>query len=85
MRCHMFHSANDGKGRRKVLVNGNEVKRVVWANEEQGLACIYRYPYQIDRRKDEVKTMLLRGDVKVEFINETTNSEAEIASTTCLK
>lgn len=77
----MFHSANDGKGRRKVLVNGNEVKRVVWANEEKGLVCCYRYPYQIDRRKDEVKTMLLRGDVKVEFINETTNTQAETTDT----
>ena len=73
----MFHSANDGKGCRRVLVNGNEVNRVLWANVEQGLVCFHPYPYRIDKRKGEVKTRLLRGEVKVEFINETTNAQAE--------
>ena len=77
----MFHSANDGKGSRQVLVNGNEVKRVLWANVEQGLVCFHPYPYRIDKRKGEVKTRLLRGDVKVEFINEATNTQAETTGT----
>ena len=77
----MFHSVNDGKGNRRVYVNGNEVNRVLWANVEQGLVCFHPYPYRIDKRKGEVKTRLLRGEVNVEFINETTNAQAEAAST----
>lgn len=65
----MFHSVNDGKGNRRVFVNGNLTNRVIWANEEQGLVCCYRYPLKINKRKGELYTRLLRGDVKVEFVN----------------
>ena len=47
----MFHSAKDGKGRRYVYVNGNRIKRVKWANEEQGLVCFHpnmRYPRKVN-------------------------------------
>ncbi|HFG4486367.1 hypothetical protein [Acinetobacter baumannii] len=70
MKQAMFHSVSDGKGKRRVFVNGNAVKRVLWANVEQGLVCFYPYPYRINNRKNEVQTMLLRGQVTVEFINE---------------
>lgn len=63
----MFHSANDGKGNRQVYVNGNPIKRVLWANEEQGLVCYFPYPLKINRRKANIYTRLLKGKVRVEM------------------
>ena len=78
----MFHSAKDGKGRRYVYVNGNRIKCVKWANEEQGLVCFrpHRRLTKKDRRKGEIYTRLLRGNVKVEFINETAKTSTKATS-----
>ncbi|NHB57023.1 hypothetical protein G9F32_03115 [Acinetobacter sp. 194] len=61
----MFHSALDGKGCRDVFVNGYSIKHVKWANEEQGLVCFIPMPLQINKRKGEVYSRLLRGKVEV--------------------
>lgn len=74
----MFHSAKDGKGRRYVYVNGNRIERVKWANEEQGLVCFH--PHKRRPIKGEVYTRLLRGNVKVEFINETAKTSTKATS-----
>lgn len=65
----MFHSANDGKGLRKVFVNGNEINHVKWANEEQGLVCFnpHKRLSNKSKRKGELYTRLLRGVVRIEF------------------
>ena len=75
----MFHSANDGKGLRHVYVNGNRIECVLWANEEQGLVCFmpHRRLTKKDKRKGEIYTRLLRGAVKVEFINEITKTSTK--------
>ena len=72
----MFHSLKDGKGFRHVYVNGNRIKGVRWANEEQGLVCLipHRRLTKKDKRKGEIYTRLLRGNVRVEFKNEQTMS-----------
>lgn len=78
----MFHSAKDGKGRRYVYVNGNRINCVLWANEEQGLVCFmpHRRLTKKDKRKGEIYTRLLRGAVKVEFINEITKTSTKTSS-----
>ena len=78
----MFHSASDGKGLRHVYVNGNRIECVRWANEAQGLVCFmpHRRLTKKDRRKGEIYTRLLRGTVRVEFINEITKTTAATAS-----
>ena len=78
----MFHSANDSKGLRHVYVNGNRIECVRWANEEQGLVCFapHRRLTKKDRRKGEIYTRLLRGAVKVEFINEITKTPTETSN-----
>ena len=78
----MFHSAKDGKGFRRVYVNGNRIDRVAWANEEQGLVCFMPHIRltEKDRRKGEIYTRLLRGNVRVEFIHETTQTAKQTAS-----
>ncbi|MCE6007578.1 hypothetical protein [Acinetobacter soli] len=65
----MYHSANDGKGNRRIYVNGNLVTNVLWANEQRGLVCYSPYPFKINKRKGEIYTRLLRGNVRVEMIN----------------
>ncbi len=69
----MFHSAKDDKGYREVFVNGNPISNVLWANEERGLVCFAPFPVQINKRKGEIYTRLLRGSVKVEFVNATSH------------
>lgn len=68
----MFHSASDGKGRRSVHVNGNRIDNVLWANEEYGLVCFmpHRRTTKKDRRRGEIYTRLLRGNLTVEFVDE---------------
>lgn len=72
----MFHSAQDGKGFRHVYVNGNRIDCVLWANEEQGLVCFMpkRRMTKRDIRKGQIYTRLLRGNVRVEFIHEVTQT-----------
>ena len=72
----MFHSAKDGKGLRHVYVNGNRIDCVLWANEEQGLVCFMPKRRMTKRniRKGQIYTRLLRGNVRVEFIHETTET-----------
>lgn len=78
----MFHSVNDGKGLRHVYVNGNPIECVRWANEAQGLVCFmpHRRLTKKDRRKGEIYTRLLRGAVRVEFINEITKTSTKTSS-----
>ena len=73
---NMFHSAQDGKGFRHVYVNGNRIDCVLWANEEQGLVCFMpkRRMTKRDIRKGQIYTRLLRGNVRVEFIHEATQT-----------
>jgi hypothetical protein len=78
----MFHYVDDGKGLRYVYVNGNRINCVLWANEEQGLVCFmpHRRLTKKDKRKGEIYTRLLRGAVKVEFINEITKTSTKTSS-----
>lgn len=78
----MFHSAKDGKGLRHVYVNGNRIDCVLWANEEQGLVCFMPKRRMTKRniRKGQMYTRLLRGNVRVEFIHETTETAKQTTS-----
>jgi hypothetical protein len=63
-----FHYVDDGRGKRRVFVNGNEIKRCVWADVKRGIACFYPYPFRVHKRKrDEVYSRKLRGVITVEF------------------
>ncbi|HCL6635064.1 TPA: hypothetical protein N2Q63_004708 [Citrobacter freundii] len=64
-----FHYVGDGRGKRRVFVNGNELKSCIWADVERGIACICPHPLRIHRRKrDEVYSRKLRGVITIEFI-----------------
>ena len=78
----MFHSSEDDKGLRHVYVNSNRISYVMWANVEQGLVCFvpHRRLTKKDKRKGEIYTRLLRGNVTVEFINEATATSTKATS-----
>ena len=64
-----FHHFNDGRGKRRVYVNGNEIARVVWCDTSQGIAVFCPYPFRVHREGAEVYTRRLRGVVTVERID----------------
>lgn len=69
MRNDDFHCVGDGRGRRRVFVNGNEVKICVRADVKRGVACIHPHPLRINKRKrSEVYSRKLRGEITIEFI-----------------
>lgn len=63
-----FHHYNDGRGRRRVYVNGNEIERVVWCDTSQGIAVFCPYPCRAKNSGDELYTRRLRGSVTVEKV-----------------
>ena len=67
-----FHTYGDGRGARRVYVNGNEVSRVVWANCDQGIVCFIPPGKKRIKRpeRDRVYARILRGSVRVEFKGE---------------
>lgn len=61
-----FHSAGDGRGRRSVHVNGNEITHVLWCDTEAGVVVFVPQPIRVKRTaRDEVYTRRLRGQVTV--------------------
>lgn len=61
-----FHSAGDGRGRRSVRVNGNEISHVLWCDTHAGVVVFVPQPMRVKRNaRDEVYTRRLRGRVAV--------------------
>lgn len=63
-----FHRNSDGRGQRRVLVNGNPVDWALWADTQRGLVCYAPQPVKVKRNSDEIYTRMLRGQVTVEYI-----------------
>lgn len=61
-----LHRPSDGRGPRRVYVNGNEVEHVLWCDTVRGLVVFAPYPVRIKRLGDELYTRRLRGSVTVE-------------------
>lgn len=67
VRTDSFHHYNDGRGKRRVYVNGNEIERVIWCDTDQGIAVYSPLPVRLKKPgRDEVYTRRLRGSVTVE-------------------
>lgn len=61
-----IHTPGDGRGRRRVLVDGREVKRVVYADTVTGEVRHFEDPIRLEGNEPVVHT--LHGQVEVEFI-----------------
>jgi len=67
-----LHTPGDGKLNRHIFVNGNEIRNVFYADEKKGIVKFYPCPFRVKRPEcDEAYSRTLRGDVTVEFINDT--------------
>ncbi|MDC3739656.1 hypothetical protein KDL21_01295 [Pseudomonas syringae pv. syringae] len=61
-----FHSVGDGRGLRRVFVNGNEIDNVLWCDTAVGIAVYAPKPVRAKRpAREEVYTRRLRGQVSV--------------------
>lgn len=64
-----FHRHEDGRGRRRVFVNGNEVANVIWCDTAAGVCVIAPRPARAKRPdRDQIYTRRLRGIVTVEAL-----------------
>lgn len=71
MKRETFHHFEDGRGRRQILVNGNRISRVIWADEEKGVLCFHPYPLRRHSRDPfSVYSRKLRGKITVLFEKE---------------
>ncbi|WP_288077313.1 hypothetical protein [Pseudomonas sp.] len=69
VRTDSFHHYNDGRGRRRVFVNGNEVSHVKWCDTDKGIAIYCPLPLRVKRpASDEVYTRRLTGVVTVDKV-----------------
>lgn len=65
-----FNHYNDGRGRRRVYVNGYEVSHVKWCDTQKGIAIYCPLPLRLKRPgSDEVYTRRLTGAVTVEQVD----------------
>ncbi|MCE0912470.1 MULTISPECIES: hypothetical protein [Pseudomonas] len=62
-----FHRHADGRGSRRVLVNGNQVENVIWCDTAAGV-CVYApRPVKAKRPwREQIYTRRLLGTVTVE-------------------
>lgn len=62
-----FHRHADGRGPRRVFVNGNQVENVLWCDTAAGV-CVYApRPVKVRRpAREQIYTRRLRGIVTVE-------------------
>ena len=66
-----IHRPYDGRGNRRIFVNGNEVRNVFYANEKKGIVKFYPRPLRVKKPEcDEAYSRTLKGSVKVDFIND---------------
>ena len=63
-----IHTPDDGRGLRRVYLDGVALERVVYADTERGIARVYDDPPRISRRRECVISRKVRGVVTVEPI-----------------
>lgn len=59
------HTPEDGRGVRKVFLDGQEIKMAVFVDEQRGIVDRYRQPLTIDKRSQSLITERLHGRVEV--------------------
>lgn len=61
-----IHTPGDGRGRRRVFMNGNEVDHIIWADTKRGVLIYSLQPFRLHKnRRDEFYSRKLRGAVTV--------------------
>lgn len=61
-----FHYVGDGRGRRRVYINGNQINHVVWADIGKGVLLFHPHPFRRHKnRRDEIYSRKLRGNIEI--------------------
>ncbi|PZQ09217.1 MAG: hypothetical protein DI565_20585 [Ancylobacter novellus] len=63
-----IHTPDDGRGMRRVHLNGVALERVVYADTERGIARVYDNPPKLDKWGKRIIERTKRGVVTVEPI-----------------
>ena len=69
MRANKYvHTPYDGRGtNRDVLLNGNKIDRVLYADEKRGIVRVTHSPMRLDKWRKRILWKTLRGRVEVVF------------------
>ena len=59
------HTPKDGRVPRDVLLNGNKIDRVIYADEKRGIVRVLRSPIRLDKWCKRVLWRTFRGRVEV--------------------
>ena len=74
MRANKYvHTPYDGRGKnRDVLLNGNKIDRVIYADEKRGIVRVLSNPIRIDKWHKRVlwRTLRGRGEVVSKVVSE---------------
>ncbi|CAI3795811.1 hypothetical protein [Rheinheimera sp. MM224] len=65
-----IHTPDDGRGRRKIFVNGNLIEKVFYADSQLGIVKFFPSPIRKHRNKDEAYSRKLKGKVTVEYLKD---------------
>lgn len=60
------HTGTDGRGLRRVLVDGVEVDEVSFADTKLGIVVVARQPVRVLQGTDRIDEYVVMGDVRVE-------------------
>ena len=60
-----IHRPLDGRGMRKIFVNGNQVDRVFYADTKKGIVDYYPQPIRVHKHGKRMLSRRLRGHVEV--------------------
>ncbi|HDS1307959.1 TPA: hypothetical protein ACOENG_004301 [Stenotrophomonas maltophilia] len=63
------HTTADGRGKRRVLLDGREIRKVVYADTRKGVVRYYPEPVRIHKHGKRAVMKTKHGKVEVEFVN----------------
>lgn len=64
------HTADDGRGLRRVLIDGVEQQHVCYADTELGIAIAAVMPLRVVPDTEDIDQYVVMGDVRVEAMSE---------------
>lgn len=65
-----IHTRDDGRGPRRVYVDGALIDRVVYADTKHGIVKYHKQPLEINRVEKSIVCNEIRGKVTIEFFHE---------------
>ena len=64
-----IHTVDDGRGPRRVFVDGREIASPIYADTKRGIVDAYAQPVRLDKHRKRILTRRYRGAVEVVTID----------------